>query len=101
VAGTAVGALVCGITSILCTGFVGIVLGPTALGLGLSARRRIRASNGWRTGEGMAIAGIVCGIIGILLSIVYLVFLIRNPNFIGDFLEDLTSTTIADRLQNA
>ena len=101
-AGTAIGALVCGITSILCTGFVGIVLGPTALGLGLAARRRIRTSNGWRTGEGLATAGIVCGIIGILLSIVYLVFLIRNPNFIGDFLNDLTSTTTADRrLQNA
>lgn len=93
--------MVCGILSILCTGVVGIVLGPTAIGFGLAARRRIGASGGWRRGDGMATAGIVCGIIGTLLSIVYIVFLIRNPNFIGDFLDDLTSTTTTGGLRDA
>ena len=101
-AGPAIAALVCGIASIGCTGFLGIVLGPVALGLGLRARRTIAASNGWRTGEGMATAGIVCGIIGTILSIVYLVFLVRNPNFITDFLNDLTTTTTTSgKLQGA
>ena len=94
--------MVCGIASILCTGFLGIVLAPTAIGLGFAARRTIARSNGWRTGDGMAIAGIVCGIVGVLLSIVYLVFLLRNPSFLTDFLNDLTTTTTTTgKLQGA
>ena len=93
--------MVCGILSIPCTGFLGIVLGPTALGLGIGARRAIGRSNGWKKGEGMAIAGIVLGVIGIILSIVYLIFLIQNPNFITDFVENLTTTTTTGKLQGA
>lgn len=100
-AGAAIASLVCGILAITCTGFLGIVLGPTALGLGLSARRTIANANGWRKGEGMATAGIVLGVIGILLSIVYLVFLIRNPNFITDFVDRLTTTTTDGNLRGA
>lgn len=99
--GMAIAAMVCGILSIPCTGFLGIILGPTALGLGVSARRTIARSNGWRKGEGMAIAGIVLGAIGIILSIVYLIFLIRNPNFITDFVDNLTTTTTTGKLKGA
>ena len=77
--------MVCGILSITCTGFVGIILGPTALGLGINGRRAIARSNGWKKGDGMATTGIVLGVIGIVLSIVYLIFLVKNPNFITDF----------------
>jgi hypothetical protein len=49
----------------------------------------------------MAIAGIVLGVIGIILSIVYLIFLIQNPNFITDFVENLTTTTTTGNLQGA
>jgi len=97
----AIAAMVCGILSIPCTGFVGIILGPTALGLGLSARRSIGNANGWKRGEGMAIAGIVLGVVGIILSIVYLIFLIRNPDFITDFVDNLTTTTTSGKLQGA
>jgi len=97
----AIAAMVCGILSIPCTGFLGIILGPTALGLGVSARRTIARSNGWRKGEGMAIAGVVLGAIGIILSIVYLIFLIRNPNFITDFVDNLTTTTTTGKLKGA
>ena len=99
--GTAIAALVCGILSITCTGFLGIVLGPTALGLGLGARRTIASANGWKKGEGMATAGIVLGTIGIILSIVYLVFLIRNPDFLTDFVNNLTTTTTDGNLRGA
>lgn len=99
--GMAIAAMVCGILSIPCTGFVGIILGPTALGLGLSARRSIGNANGWKRGEGMAIAGIVLGVVGIILSIVYLIFLIRNPDFITDFVDNLTTTTTSGKLQGA
>jgi hypothetical protein len=100
--GMAIASMVCGILSITCTGFLGIVLGPTALGLGLTGRKAIAGSNGWKKGDGMAIAGIVTGVIGIVLSIVYLIFLIRNPNFITDFVDNLTTTTTTgEKLQGA
>lgn len=99
--GMAIASLVCGILSITCTGFLGIVLGPTALGLGLRSRRTISASNGWRKGDGMAIAGIVLGVIGIVASIVYLVFLIQNPNFLTDLVNNFTTTTTSGKLQGA
>ena len=92
-AGTAIASLVCGIASIVCVGVLGLVLGPTAIGLGLGARRSIAGSNGWRTGYGLATAGIVCGIVGTILGAAYLVFLIRNPDFLTDLLNDLTTTT--------
>ena len=50
----------------------------------------------------MATAGIVTGVIGMILSIVYLIFLIKNPNFITDFVNNLTTTTTtAGKLQGA
>lgn len=98
----AIASMVCGILSITCTGFLGIVLGPIALGLGLTGRKAIAGSNGWKKGDGMAIAGIVTGVIGVILSIVYLIFLIRNPNFITDFVDNLTTTTTTgEKLQGA
>ena len=101
-AGMAIASMICGILSITCTGFLGIILGPTALGLGLAGRRAIDASNGWKKGNGMATAGIVTGVIGIVLSIVYLIFLLKNPNFITDFVNNLTTTTTtAGKLQGA
>jgi len=100
--GMAIASMVCGILSITCTGFLGIVLGPTALGLGIASRKAITGSNGWKKGEGMATAGIVTGVIGIVLSIVYLIFLLKNPNFITDFVNNLTTTTTTPgKLQGA
>ncbi|MCX6510879.1 MAG: DUF4190 domain-containing protein [Actinobacteria bacterium] len=100
--GLAIAAMVCGILSITCTGFVGIILGPTALGLGINGRRVIARSNGWKKGDGMATTGIVLGVIGIVFSIVYLIFLLKNPNFITDFVNNLTTTTTtAGKLQGA
>ena len=59
----AVAALVCGILAVLCCGvFTGIV----AIYQGSQARYRIRASNGRLSGNGLALAGMVLGIIGCL-----------------------------------
>jgi hypothetical protein len=91
--GMAIGALVCGILSITCAGFLGVVLGPVALVLGTRSRKRIHSAAGVLRGEGMALTGIVLGVIGLAVSVVYLIFLIRNPNFISDFIDRLTSTT--------
>lgn len=85
--------MVLGIASLTCSGVVGIILAPLALVLGVRARRSIARSNGWLRGDGMAVAGIVLGIIGIVVSVVYLVFLLRNPNFLQDLLDNLNTTT--------
>jgi hypothetical protein len=61
--GKAIASLVCGIVGLLC---FGIILGPVALGLGLSAKREIESSNGSITGSGMATAGIVLGVLAIV-----------------------------------
>jgi hypothetical protein len=47
-----------------------------AMIFGAVALRRINASNGWRTGKGMAIAGLVLGLVGAgTLLAVLLVFM--------------------------
>lgn len=91
VSGMAIASLVCGLAGLLC---FGIVLAPTAFGLGLAARRSIRSSNGWRTGDGMAIAGIVLGIIGTILAIVTMVYVLKNPDYLDNFFN--TTTTSVD-----
>jgi hypothetical protein len=82
----AIASLICGLLSFLC---FGIVLGPVAFGLGLGARRTIAQSNGWRKGDGMAIAGIVLGIIGTILAVITMIYVLRNP----DTLNNLFNTT--------
>jgi hypothetical protein len=54
--------------------FLGIILGPIALGLAVSARRRI--SRGAAYGTGQATAGLVLGIIATALSAVFVALLI-------------------------
>lgn len=68
----AVAALVVGIISPLlglCCAVVGLV-GIVAIVLGRSAQKEIAASNGALTGEGMAKAGFVLGIIGTVVAVV-------------------------------
>jgi hypothetical protein len=36
----------------------------------------------------------VLGVIGIVISVVYLVFVLSNPNFLPDLLDRLTTTTV-------
>jgi hypothetical protein len=91
VSGLAIGSLVAGIASIVisfvvgCFGLAGgkdgwgpIVAGAFAVlsgllglggvGLGLAATRQIRNSRGRITGRGLAVAGIVCGGTGVVLT---------------------------------
>lgn len=62
----AVWALVLGILSITCCGFF---TGIAAIVLGSSAKKEIAASGGRQSGEGMATAGFVTGIIGSVLGV--------------------------------
>ncbi|HEY6532225.1 MAG TPA: DUF4190 domain-containing protein [Acidimicrobiales bacterium] len=87
--GTAVTALVLGILSLVCgfVGLFGVVLGPIAIWLGVSARRKIERSNGARTGEGLAIAAVVLGAIGLAVSVLYILLLILSPEFRDRFMD--------------
>jgi hypothetical protein len=92
--GMAVGALVCGILSALCgvIGCFGLILGPVAIVLAVVSRRRIRESGGLTKGEGLALAGLVLGIIGTVASVGWLIAFATIPE-LRDRLEELTSTT--------
>jgi hypothetical protein len=91
--GPAIGSMIVGIASLLvvltevCLGLVGsadgwgalvagafgilaLLLGAGAIGVGLSARRTIRASGGAITGAAMATAGIICGIVGAAVAVI-------------------------------
>lgn len=68
----AVGSLVVGLVSLplgFCCAFIGLV-GLAAVFMGRSAQEEIRNSNGALTGEGMAKAGFVLGIIGSAIGVI-------------------------------
>ena len=67
--GLAIAALVLGIFSLVCSWVcLGVILGPAAAIMGFISRNRIAASGGTIGGGGLAIAGLVLGIIGFLAS---------------------------------
>ncbi len=67
----AVISLVCGILSLVCCG--GFPLAIVAIILGNISKKKIRESNGTIGGAGMAQAGFVLGIIGLVVSVVLIV----------------------------
>ena len=76
----AVVALVLGICSIVLIYPLGVLLGPLAVGFGVSALRRINRSRPMLIGSGQAIAGIVTG--GIVIGFYALIFDFELVSFI-------------------
>ena len=72
-AGKATGALVCGIVGLF---FCGVILGPVAIYLGMTAKREIQESGGRLKGSGMATAGIVLGIIALVTFVLSVILLV-------------------------
>lgn len=68
--GKAVASMWCGIIGIL---IFGIILGPIAIGLGSSAKKDIAENPDTVKGECQANAGITCGIIGLLLWVIWII----------------------------
>jgi hypothetical protein len=64
IASLVVSLVVCGIGSI-----AGVIMGHIA-------RRQIRESGGTQTGDGLALAGIIIGYIGLALAVLYVIFII-------------------------
>ncbi|MFY0631159.1 MAG: DUF4190 domain-containing protein [Flavobacteriaceae bacterium] len=71
--------LVLGILSIpscICYGVVGLILGIIAIVLGKNAQKIYREDPEYYTGPENAKAGVVTGIIGVVLNLIYLGFII-------------------------
>ena len=68
----AIWSLVSGIVGIL---VCGVILGPVAIWLGTTAKREIRESGGRLSGEGMATAGIVLGIVAVAAFVIGVIVL--------------------------
>jgi hypothetical protein len=76
--GLAIGALIAGILSVVCFWplCLGVALGPAAAIMGFISRQRIAASAGTVGGGGMALAGLIVGIFGFIVSAVWAIVLI-------------------------
>jgi hypothetical protein len=74
--GFAVASLVCSLTGIFTCGITSIL----AVVFGFLARGRIKKSNGALTGDGMAIAGLVIGFLGVALIVLYIVGMVFAAN---------------------
>ncbi len=80
--GLAIGALITGIASLVCSFLCfGIALGPAAAIMGYISRQRIAAGGGSVVGGGLAIAGLVLGIVGFLASVGWFAFWVILGNF--------------------
>lgn len=76
--GLAIGALIAGILSLVCFWplCLGIILGPAAAIMGFISRQRIAASAGTVGGGGLALAGLILGIVGFIASAAWAIFTI-------------------------
>lgn len=68
--GMAIASLVTGILSIFPCCSIGI-LGVLGIVFGILARKNIEASNGTEKGLGLARAGLICGVVGLVLTVIY------------------------------
>src|SRR5229473_155765 len=79
--GLAIGSLICGIVGIVCFFIcLGIVLGPAAAIMGLISRQRIVSSGGTLGGGGLAIAGLILGVVAFFGSVAWLLIFILSSN---------------------
>jgi hypothetical protein len=62
----------------------GPVCGIPAIILGLDAQRRISASGGALAGAGLALAAWICGLTGVLISVVYVALLLAGILALGN-----------------
>ncbi len=94
--GLAVGALVCGILSVLLfwACFVGMVFGIVAVVLGFIGRNKANEMAG--NGAGMALAGIITGALGVLAGAVVVV----SVFILGDSLSDEYNSDPVDGICN-
>ena len=72
--------MILGILGLICCGFL---TGIPALILGNLAKKEISASGGMQTGEGMATAGVILGIIAIALGVLVVILYAAGVAMLG------------------
>ncbi len=85
--GLAIGALVCGILSLVlfCMWFISVPLGIAAIILGILGRGK--AQRGEAGGEGLAKTGMILGVVGTILAIVWVILIFTGASFLGSWAE--------------
>ena len=85
--GVAIASLICGLVSILtfCMWFLSVPLGIIAVVLGVLARGK--AARGEAGGAGLAKAGLICGSIGIVLSLLLTIAAWAGLSMLGSWAE--------------
>lgn len=79
--GKATAALICGILGLVLTVLfwpLGALLDIAAIVLGVMAKKEITRSGGMQRGAGKAKAGLICGIVGLVLLVLILAFVAAN-----------------------
>jgi hypothetical protein len=75
--GLAIGALISGILAVVCFWIcLGLILGPAAAIMGFISRQRIAASGGTVAGGGLALAGMILGIVGFVLTCIEVIWFV-------------------------
>ena len=70
--GLAIASMICGIVGVACFFIcLGVILGPAAAIMGFVSRQRIASSGGMLGGGGMAMAGLILGIVGFVVSVIW------------------------------
>ena len=87
--GKATTSLVLGVVSMVCFGFL---TGIPAIIVGIRARKEIRLSQGRTSGDGLALGGIITGIIGSLLGLA-VVALVIGVIAVGSSVDDVVERT--------
>jgi hypothetical protein len=82
--GLAIGSLVCGILAFFIP-FFGFILAILAIIFGVRVRGMIRESEGRLGGEGMALAGLICGIVAIATSLLWIFVILGFLRFLFSF----------------
>jgi len=87
--GLAIGSLVCGILSIVtfCGWYLSIPLGVVAIVLGQIAKGKI--ARGEAGGAGPAKAGVICGAIGVVLSVLITILAVVGVTMFGNKMKEL------------
>ena len=74
--GLALGSLICGILSFTICGSMGILLGPVAIVLGFIGKKRADERPAEYGGRGLALAGMITGVLGLLVGILALAYVV-------------------------
>jgi Domain of unknown function (DUF4190) len=77
--GLAIASLVIGIFALICSfACLGLILGPTAAIMGFISRQRIGSSGGAVGGGGLALAGLILGVVGFVASAAFILVYIAT-----------------------